>query len=437
MPRQMHFIGFCIAGPNWHHNGSWRHDESDAVDALDPKRYENIARILEEGKFDGLFFVDVLTLFDTFGKSFAANLRQPGQIFLLEPLQLLARMAAVTQNLGLAATMSTAFYHPFHIARAFASLDHISGGRAAWNVVTSANDREAQNFGMDKLMERGLRYDHAEEVIEACQALWNSWDEDALILDRKNGVYADPDKVHYVNFEGKWVKTRGPLQTPRSPQTSPVLMQAGSSERGREFAGRWAEVLFTLQHDKAEMQAFYADIKSRLEKNGRPANHCAVLPAIDIVVGETESIAKEKAAYLNSLVSPELGVAEISNAMGVDLSGYPLDKPLVDMEINQGSRGVFDNILKGSEKKNLTLREAGQHFGISELTPQLIGTPEMIADHMQDLFESEACDGFVIVPSLTPGGYQQFVKSVVPELQRRGIYRKDYTGRTFRENLRS
>ncbi|MBS7538024.1 LLM class flavin-dependent oxidoreductase [Ancylobacter lacus] len=437
MPRQMHFIGFCIAGPNWHHNGSWRHDESDALDALNPARYENIARILESGKFDGLFFVDVLTLYDSFGQNFRANIRQPGQMFMLEPVQLLAAMARVTTHLGLAATMSTAFYHPFHIARTFATLDHISGGRAAWNIVTSANDREAQNFGLDRLMERGLRYDHAEEVLEACHALWNSWDEDALILDRENAIYADPDKVHYVDFEGRWVKTRGPLQTPRSPQGSPVLMQAGSSERGREFAARWGEVLFTLQHDKADMQAFHADIKARMQKYGRPPEHCAVLPAIDIVVGETESIAREKAEYLNSLVSPELGVAEIANHTGVDLSGYPLDEPLKDMEITQGSRGVFDVILRGSQSKNLTLRDAGRHYAISELTPQLVGTPQTIADRMQDLFESEACDGFVIVPSLTPSGYVQFVKSVVPELQRRGLYRTDYTGRTFRENLRS
>lgn len=437
MPRQMHFVGFCIAGPNWHHNGSWRHDESDAVDALNPERYENLARILEQGKFDGLFFVDVLTLFDSYGGDFAANLREPGQMFLLEPLQLLSAMARVTKNIGLAATMSTAFYHPFHIARAFATLDHISKGRAAWNVVTSANDREAQNFGMEKLLERGLRYDHADEVLEACHALWKSWDPDALILDRKNGVYADPDKVHYTNFSGKWVKSRGPLQTPSTPQVSPVLMQAGSSDRGRAFAGRWAEVLFTLQHSKAEMQDFYRDVKSRVVDHGRRPEHCAILPAIDIVVGETESIAREKAEYLNSLVSPELGVAEISNAIGVDLSSYPLDQPLVDMDITQGSRGVFDVILKGAQSRNLTLRDAGQAYGVSEMTPQLIGTPSQIADKMQDLFEVEACDGFVIVPSITPNGYVQFVKSVVPELQRRGLYRTEYTGRTFRENLRS
>jgi FMN-dependent oxidoreductase (nitrilotriacetate monooxygenase family) len=433
----MHFVGYCIAGPTWHNNGAWRHDESDAIDALDPARYELIARTLEEGKFDGLFFVDVLTLFDTFGGNFNANLREPGQIFLLDPIQLLAAMARVTRHIGLAATMSTAFHHPFHIARSFATLDHISGGRAGWNVVTSANDREAQNFGIDRLMDRALRYDHADEVVDACHALWNSWDEDALILDRKRGIYADPSKVHYVDYAGRWVKSRGPLTTPRSPQGSPVIMQAGSSDRGREFAGRWAEVIFTLQHDKADMQAFYADIKSRVVRHGRAPGHCAVLPAIDVILGETDSIAQERAAYLNSLVSTPLGVAEISNAIGVDLSGYPLDQPLRDMEITQGARGVFDVVLRGSQAQGLTLGDAGRAYGINQLTPQIIGTPERVADHLQDLFEAEACDGFVLSPSLSPTTYTQFVKSVVPELQRRGLYRTEYTGRTFRENLRS
>ena len=437
MKRSMHFVGYCIAGPTWHNNGSWRHGESDAIDALDPARYEAIAKILEEGLFDGLFFVDVQTLFDTYNGTFEANLKEPGQIFLLDPLPLLSAMARVTKHIGLSCTMSTAFHHPFHIARAFATLDHISGGRAAWNVVTSASDREAQNFGMDTLMDRSLRYDHADEVLEATHALWNSWEEGAMILDREKGIYADPSKVHYVNYEGRFVKTRGPLTTPRSPQGSPVLMQAGSSARGREFAGRWAEVIFTLQHSKPAMQEFYRDIKERVVANGREAHHCAVLPAIDIIIGETESIAKERQDYINSLVSVELGVAEISNAIGVDLSDYPLDKPLVDMEITQGARGVFDVIFKGANDRGLTLRDAGRAYGENQLTPQLVGTPQQIADHMQDMFESEACDGFVVSPSLSPSSYVQFVKTVVPELQRRGVYRTEYKGKTFRENLRS
>lgn len=435
MAREMHLVGYCCATPTWHHNGSWRHYESDGIDALKPERYENIARILELGKFDGMFFVDVLMLNSSHGGSFAPNLREPGQTWLLDPLQLLAAIARVTTHLGLAATMSTSFYHSFHIARAFSTLDHISGGRAGWNCVTSTSDLEAQNFGMDRLMDKMLRYDFADEVLEACHALWNSWEDGALILDRENGVYADPSKVHFVNYEGKYVKTRGPLNTPRSPQVSPVIMQAGSSERGREFAARWAEVVFTLHADKKHMQVFYNDIKSRMEAAGRNPSHCAILPAIDIVIGETESIAREKADYINSFVSAELGVAEISNAINVDLSDYPLDKPLHDMELTQGARGMLDIILQGGRGK--TLRDAGYAWGVSQMTPQLVGTPKMIADFMQDYFEADACDGFIVCPSLSPSTYSQFVAGVVPELQRRGIYRKDYTGRTFRDHLRS
>ena len=318
--RKMHLIGYLIAGPTWHNNGAWRHPESDADLALDPKRYERMAQILEEGKFDALFFVDVLTLFDTYQGSFAGQVSGPGQMWYLDPMLLLGAMARVTSHIGLAGTLSTAFYHPFHIARTFATLDHMSKGRAAWNVVTSANSREAQNFGLDRLMDKAVRYDHADEVLEACDRLWNSWDSDAIVYNRKSGLYADAGKVRYANYEGKYVRTRGPLTTPRSPQGRPVIMQAGSSDRGRDFAARWAEVVFTLQHSKSDMQAFYSDIKSRMERLGRRPEECAVTPAIDVVLGETESIANERAAYLESLVSAEVGVCDIANGIGVDLS---------------------------------------------------------------------------------------------------------------------
>ena len=436
-PRQMHLVGYLIAGPTWHNNGAWRHPESDADLALDPRRYEHIAQILEAGKFDALFFVDVLTLFDTYQGSFAGQVAGPGQMWYLDPMLLLAAMARKTQHIGLAGTLSTAFYHPFHIARSFATLDHMSGGRAAWNVVTSANSREAQNFGLDRLMDREVRYDHADEVMEACDALWNSWDADAIVYDRERGVYADPTKVHYANYEGRYVRTRGPLPTPRSPQGRPVIMQAGSSERGRQFAARWAEVIFTLQHSKPDMQAFYLDIKTRMERHGRAPEECIITPAIDIVLGETDSIAQERADYLNSLVSAEVGVCDISNAIGVDLSPYPLDQKLDDMATIDGSRGVLDVVLQGSRAAGLTLREAGYRYGVSQLTPALIGSPKTVADRLQDLFESRCCDGFMICPSISPGTYVQFVKTVVPELQRRGIYRREYTGKTLRENVRA
>ena len=434
--RQMHFVGYLIAGPTWHNNGAWRHPESDANLALDPRRYERIAQILEEGKFDALFFVDVLTLFDTYQGSFAGQVSGPGQMWYLDPMLLLAAMARKTRHIGLAGTLSTAFYHPFHIARSFATLDHMSGGRAAWNVVTSANSREAQNFGLDRLMDRDIRYDHADEVMEACNALWNSWDADAIVYDRERGIYADPAKVRAANYQGKWVRTRGPLPTPRSPQGRPVIMQAGSSERGRQFAARWAEVVFTLQHSKPDMQAFHADIKARMERNGRTPEECIVTPAIDIVLGETDQIARERADYLNSLVSAEVGVCDISNAIGVDLSQFPLDQPLDDMDITEGARGVLDVVLQGSRAARLTLREAGYRYGVSQLTPVLVGSPQTIADQLQDMFESRCCDGFVICPSITPGTYMQFVKMVVPELQRRGLYRTDYMGKTLRQNIR-
>lgn len=435
--RQMHLVGYVLAGPTWHHYGSWRHPESDGLDMLDPARYEEIARVLERGKFDGLFFVDFLMLFDSYAGGYRTNLKEGGQQCMVDPMQLLAAMARVTSRIGLASTMSTTFYHPFHIARAFASLDHISKGRAGWNVVTSAMDREAKNFGMDTLMDKNKRYDMADEVLEACDRLWESWEPGALVGDRENNVFADADKVHYVNYEGSYVRTSGPLTTPRSPQVRPVIMQAGSSPRGREFAGRWAEVIFTLQNSKEHMQAFYRDIKDRVVANGRRPNECAIVPAVDVVLGETEAIAKERAAAINEYASPTLGVAEISNALGVDMSKEPLDKPLEDLELTQGCRGILDVMLQGSKKDGLTLGQAGKAWATSQMTPQLIGTPKMIADHLQDLFEAECCDGFMICPSISPGGYVQFVKTVVPELQRRGIFRKEYQYATFRENLQN
>ena len=434
--RQMHLVGYCLAGPTWHNYGIWRHPESDGLDMLDPARYEEIARVLEHGKFDGLFFVDFLMLFDSYAGGYRTNLKEGGQQCMMDPMQLLAAMARVTSHLGLAATMSTTFYHPYHIARAFASLDHISKGRAGWNVVTSAMEREAKNFGMHALLGKNERYDMADEVIEACIGLWQSWEPDALVGDRENNVLADADKVHYVNYEGKYVKTSGPLVTPSSPQVQPVIMQAGSSPRGREFAGRWAEVIFTLQNSKENMQAFYRDIKDRVVANNRQPNHCAVVPAVDIVLGDTESIAKERAEALNAYASPTLGLAEISNALGIDMSGFALDKPLEEVELTQGARGILDIMLQGTKKDGLTLEQAGKAWATSQMTPQLVGTPKMIADHLQDLFESECCDGFMICPSLSPSTYVQFVKTVVPELQRRGIFRKEYKYSTFRENLR-
>jgi FMN-dependent oxidoreductase (nitrilotriacetate monooxygenase family) len=433
----MHLFGYVMAGPTWHLYGSWRHPESDGLAALDPARYETIARTLEAGKFDGLFFVDFLTIFDSYGGGFQTNLREAGQMCMLEPMQLLSAMARVTSRIGLAASMSTSLYPPFHIARAFATLDHISQGRAGWNIVTSAMDSEAQNYGLRKLMDKAQRYDHADEVVEACDSLWESWEPEALVGDRENNVYADGSKVHYANYQGRRVSTRGPLTTPRSPQTRPVLMQAGSSPRGRAFAGRWAEAIFTLQNKKSDMQTFYVDIKQRVVAGGRRAEQCAILPAVDVVLGETEAQAQEKAEAINALASPTLGLAELSNVVGIDLSTHPLDTPVAELDLGQVYQGIVDSIQQGAQAEQLTLREAGQAWARNQMTPQLVGTPQMVADHMQDLFESGCCDGFMLCPSLSPGGYMEFVEGVVPELQRRDLFRTEYLHPTFRGNLQA
>ncbi len=294
--RKMRLVAFLKTGPTAHHHGMWRHPETDN-DFLDPAWYEHVARVLEKGKFDCLFFADTLGLFDNYRGNFDAILKGGGQMGFLDPLPVLAVMARVTQHIGLGATMSTTFHNPYQIARTLGTLDVLSKGRVAWNVVSSISNLEARNFGQDELPARNVRYDRADEVMEACFRLWESWEPDALIVDKESGVFADPSKVHYVDYAGKWIKTRGPLTVPRSPQGHPVIMQAGASDRGRDFAARWSEMIFTLQYSKADMQAFYADIKQRMAKFNRPPEDCAVLPSVDPIIGETESIAREKQAY--------------------------------------------------------------------------------------------------------------------------------------------
>jgi FMN-dependent oxidoreductase (nitrilotriacetate monooxygenase family) len=434
--RQMHLVAFLMTGPTCHHHGAWRHPETDVDNILSPERYEHIARVLEAGCFDSLFFADILGLYDLYDGTYDTMVGRGGQVCLLDPAMVLPMMARVTKHIGLGMTCSSTFNHPYQLARMLGSLDHLSGGRVAWNVVASTSTLEARNFGMDEMPNRALRYDRADEVLEACCALWDSWEEGALVLDKQAGVFADPSKIHYADYQGKWIKTRGPLTTPRSPQGRPVIMQAGSSDRGRDFGARWGEIIFTLQHLKSDMQAFYDDFKRRMALRGRAPEECAILPSIDVVIGETESIARERADYVNSLVDTQLGMAQISGHIGIDLSNYDPDQPLKDIVREEGSRGSFDVILQGTRAEGLTLGEAARRFATSELCPQLVGTPEMIADRLTDLFESHACDGFVLTPTTFPGMYEQFCRMVVPLLQKRGVFRKAYTGTTLREHLR-
>ncbi|WGF90295.1 LLM class flavin-dependent oxidoreductase [Marinivivus vitaminiproducens] len=433
--RQMHLVAFLMTSPSSHHHGAWRHPESDIDQMMRPERWEHIARVLEAGKFDALFFADLNGLYDLFEGRFDTMVGKGGQICLLDPTVLLPIMARVTRHIGLGLTYSTTFHHPFGAARMLATLDHMSNGRVAWNVVTSASVVEARNYGITDMPDKATRYDRADEVLEACCALWDSWEDGALLFDKANGDFADPSKVRYADYEGRWIRTRGPLGTPRSPQGRPVIMQAGSSERGREFGARWGELVFTLQHEKSDMQAFYQDFKGRMGTYGRSPESCAILPSIDVVIGETESIARERAAYVNSLVDTRLGMAQMSGHLGTDLSRFDPGQPLSDLPTEFGSKGSLDVILQGSRRESLTLGEAARRFATSELCPQVVGTPEQVADHFCDLFLDHACDGFILTPTLFPGMYEQFCRAVVPILQKRGVFRREYTGDTLRANL--
>ncbi|MBP0463684.1 LLM class flavin-dependent oxidoreductase [Roseomonas sp. PWR1] len=428
--RRMHLVAYLKTGPTANHPGAWRHPEAALDDIFDPARYEHIARLLEAARFDACFYADTFGLPDIHGGSFDAYLRMGGQISYLDPLVVLPIMARVTQHLGLGATLSTTLLHPYWIARTLASLDMLSAGRMAWNVVTSATDLEARNFGMEGIPGKEERYDRAEEVVEACCALWESWQEGALVADREGGVFIDPSKVRYTNFEGRWVRTRGPLSIPRTPQVRPVLMQAGSSDRGRDFAARWAEIIFCTPHSKADALAFTTDVKARMAKFGRAPEDCRVLPSFMTVIGETESIAQEKFEHLQSLIDPEAQRMLNSALMGVDLSKVASPEEMRAAQGNQGIVGSQDRVLQMMRQEKIAFSEA-----VAKPRALLVGTAQTIADTLEDYFTSGACDGFIITPTVHPRMFEEFCRLVVPELQRRGLFRTEYAGATLRENL--
>jgi len=344
----------------------------------------------------------------------------------------------VTRSIGLGATYSTTYYSPFHVARTFATLDHVTGGRAAWNVVTSVNDSEAQNYGFAEHLGHDERYDRADEFLEATTGLWDSWDDDALILDRAAGLFADPDKVHELNFEGRWFHVRGPLTVPRTPQGRPVLLQAGSSGRGRDFAARWSELIFTGDPDIDIARSHYKDQKERIAVLGRDPVAVKMLPMAYTVVGESRSQAAEREqVFLNDLVDPQASLTLLSELMNYDFSGLELSAPITDELIASvsGIRGLVQNLRQHIGGKDVTLADLAGHRATLLQGPRFVGTGADIADQMQEWFEGDACDGFVIAATHVPGAYEDVVRMVVPELQRRGLFRDRYTGQTLRDTL--
>ncbi|MER8843056.1 LLM class flavin-dependent oxidoreductase [Mesorhizobium sp. M0913] len=430
MSRQMKFVAFLMAGPTCHHHAMWRHPQTENR-FLEPAFWETLARTLEAGRFDGFFFADVLSFYNE------TIMARGGQMSLLDPVPLVAMMARATSRIGLGVTISTSFQEPYAIARMLSSLDALSAGRIAWNIVTSAIDQEAQFFGEEALLPRSERYDRAEEVLKACLDLWTGWADGALVCDKKSGHFIDEAKMRRTEIAGQHVGARGVFTVPPSPQRHPVIMQAGSSPRGRDFAASYAELVFTLQHSLPDMQKFYVEMKGRVDKAGRNPDDCAILVSVDPIVGETESIAREKQSYINDLVDPSLAIPFMSAHTGLDLSQYPINKPIGDIPAEAGSRGSFDIILQGTKASNLTLGEAAKHFAISELCPQVVGTPERVADELQGFFENKGCDGFIVTPTEMPGSFEAFTRSVVPILQKRGLFRKEYPGSTLRETIKA
>ncbi|KWS14983.1 nitrilotriacetate monooxygenase [Pseudomonas syringae pv. syringae] len=412
--RQMKMGAFLMA--TGHHVAAWRHPDVPADAGLDFKHYRHVARVAEAAKFDALFVADSVAAATG---DIASRMARSDHF---EPLTLLSALSAVTEHIGLIATATTTYNEPYHVARKFASLDHLSGGRAGWNLVTSDAAAEAQNFGRAEHVAHAERYSRAREFHQVVTGLWDSWADDAFTRDKASGEYYDPAKMHVLDHQGEHFRVKGPLNVARSPQGQPVVVQAGSSEVGRDLAAQTAEVVFTAQTSLASAQAFYADIKGRLRAFGRDADSLKIMPGVFIVVAETEALAKAKFESFQELVEPQVGVALLGRMLGnFDLSGYPLDGPLPELPLtDSGQRSRQKLLTELADQENLTLAQLGRRIAGGRGHYSLIGTPEQIADELQRWFEQGAADGFNVL---------------VPELQRRGLFRAEYEGTTLRENL--
>jgi len=422
--KQFHLNAFLMGVG--HHEAAWRHPRTEAHRVLDVKHFQELAQIAERGKLDSVFFADGLAV----GPRVEHNTQA-----IFEPVTLLSAMAVVTEHVGLIATASTGYNEPFNLARKFASLDHISGGRAGWNIVTSGGADEARNFGYDDTPDHAGRYDRAAEFVDVAVSLWDSWEDDAIELDEESGRFADPAKVHTVDHDGARFTVRGPLNSPRSPQGRPVLVQAGSSESGKNFAARYAEAVFTAQRTLAEGQAFYRDLKARVVKAGRDPQSLKVLPGIVPFIGETEEEAKALEQEFTDLISPAYSLRQLSNMLGVDLTEHALDAalpPLPPIEQIQGNKSRYQLVKDLAENEGLTVRQLIGKLGGGRGHRTFAGTPEQIADELQLWFEQEAADGFNVMPPYLPGGLEDFTAKVVPILQERGLFRTEYTATTLR-----
>jgi FMN-dependent oxidoreductase (nitrilotriacetate monooxygenase family) len=412
------------------HTGAWRYPGAFADANFNFAHLKRFAQTLEQAKFDAFFMADHLAVLNMPLDA----LKRSHTVTSFEPFTLLSALAGVTERLGLVATGSTTFDAPYHIARRFASLDHISGGRAGWNIVTTSNPDSALNFGLTEHVEHGARYRRAREFYDVVTGLWDSWADDAFLRDTDSGVYFDPAKLHVLDHKGEHYSVRGPLNIARPVQGWPVIVQAGASEAGRQLAAETAEAVFTAQSSLAAGRAFYADVKGRMEKAGRAREHMKIMPACFVVVGDSVEEARAKRAKLDSLVHYDNAIASLSIALGHDASGFDPDAPLPAIPESNASKSSRQRTVEMAQRENLTVRQLAQRLGgYSGLA--MVGTPASIADEMEEWLFTEGSDGFTVMFPYLPGGLDDFAHRVVPELQRRGLFRRDYEGTTLRENL--
>jgi len=420
--------------PTGHHIAAWRHPCAQADAGANFKHYVKLAQAAERAKFDLIFLADGS---GTRGDD-PEYLSRTAHSYVgqFEPITLLSALAAVTEHIGLVATASTSFNEHYTIARKYASLDHISAGRAGWNLVTSSNPHEAKNFNRDHQMVHAERYERADEFADVVKGLWDTWEDDAFLRDKVSGKYFDPARQHVLNHKGRFFQVRGPLNVGPMPQGHPVLVQAGSSEAGKALAAKTAEVVFTAQQTLQDAIDFYGDLKGRLPAHGRLASDLKIMPGVFPVVGRTESEAKEKFEELQALIDPYVGLTMISGLTGgFDLSAYPLDGPIPPLPETNTSKSRQALTLELARRENLTIRQLYLRVAGARGHWQLIGTASQIADALQERFEQHGADGYNIMPPLLPTGLDDFISLVLPELQRRGLFREEYEGTTLRENL--
>jgi len=413
------------------HTGAWRFPGAWPDANFNLAHLKTLIRKLEAAKFDAFFMADHMAVLNMP----VAALQRSHTVTSFEPFTLLSALSQVTERIGLIATASTTFDAPYHIARRFASLDHISNGRAGWNIVTTSNPDAALNFGLDEHMEHDERYRRAREFYDVVTGLWDSFADDAFVRDVDSGIYFDPARMHTLGHKGEYLSVRGPLNIARPVQGWPVIVQAGASDAGRQLAAKVAEVIFSGVNHLPDAQRFYADIKERAAKAGRDPEYVKILPGCFVVIADTVEEAKAKKKLLDSRVHPDSGIATLSSLLGHDVSGYDLDGPLPQIpETNAGKSGR-QKLIDMAAREKMTVRQLAQHVGGSYGSLEMIGTPETIADQMQEWLESRGSDGFNVLFPWLPGGLDDFCDRVVPELQRRGLFRREYEGETLRENL--